>query len=276
MSLILFFILTFIISWSIWILAAIYVPSIEVLILMGAWGPTISAIITSRLIGGKEELKLLLKQLTIWKVNIRYYLFAVYGILFVGVLAVGLTYLLTGNAPSIDSIVSGLGLEPDDGALILLLAPVLFLINTIVGGPIAEEMGWRGFAQSKLSIKTGPLVAGFVIGFVWAIWHLPLFYFFPNAVAGLPLLEYIILLTSMGVLFSWLHLNTSGSLFLAIIFHGGFNFTIGLLGAEALKDIFLLRVFLMLIILTVLYFSFLISKQMELRHYDDNKGLNLG
>ncbi len=43
-------------------------------------------------------------------------------------------------------------------------------------GPIAEEFGWRGFLLERLCRIWRPVVAGFVIGPIWAAWHIPLFY----------------------------------------------------------------------------------------------------
>lgn len=41
--------------------------------------------------------------------------------------------------------------------------------------------------------------SGLAIGFIGSFWHLPLFYYFPSGVAGLPLGYYIPLVTALGV-----------------------------------------------------------------------------
>ena len=43
-------------------------------------------------------------------------------------------------------------------------------------GPLAEEFGWRGYLFSRLERRMSPLLAGLVIGPIWALWHFPLFY----------------------------------------------------------------------------------------------------
>jgi membrane protease YdiL (CAAX protease family) len=43
-------------------------------------------------------------------------------------------------------------------------------------GPIAEEFGWRGYLLGRLCRHRRPVVAGLLIGPIWAAWHIPLFY----------------------------------------------------------------------------------------------------
>jgi membrane protease YdiL (CAAX protease family) len=43
-------------------------------------------------------------------------------------------------------------------------------------GPLPEEIGWRGFAQDRLQARWSPLLSSLVIGLVWALWHVPLFF----------------------------------------------------------------------------------------------------
>ena len=53
-----------------------------------------------------------------------------------------------------------------------------FLFWGIISGPFSEEFGWRGFLMDRLFQKDKLLQASLLIGFVWGIWHLPL-YFYP-------------------------------------------------------------------------------------------------
>ena len=53
-----------------------------------------------------------------------------------------------------------------------------FLFWGIISGPFSEEFGWRGFLMDQLFDKKKVLRISLFIGFIWGIWHLPL-YFYP-------------------------------------------------------------------------------------------------
>lgn len=57
-----------------------------------------------------------------------------------------------------------------------------------------------------------------------------LFIFIPSAVADLPLLHYIPLVSALGVVFAWLYNRTGGSVLLCILLHAGVNFSFGVIG----------------------------------------------
>jgi len=45
----------------------------------------------------------------------------------------------------------------------------------LLGGPLFEEFGWRGFLQARLQQVMPPWVAAICLGVLWAAWHAPLF-----------------------------------------------------------------------------------------------------
>ena len=45
---------------------------------------------------------------------------------------------------------------------------------------LAEEPGWRGYAQPTANQRFRPLVAALVVSVIWAAWHLPNALFGPN------------------------------------------------------------------------------------------------
>ena len=53
-----------------------------------------------------------------------------------------------------------------------------FLFWGIISGPFSEEFGWRGFLTDRLFNKEKLLKISLFIGFIWGVWHLPL-YFYP-------------------------------------------------------------------------------------------------
>ena len=55
----------------------------------------------------------------------------------------------------------------------------LVLLLSLISGPLNEEFGWRGYALDRLLLKFGFLKGSLILGFIWAIWHLP-WYFTPG------------------------------------------------------------------------------------------------
>lgn len=51
----------------------------------------------------------------------------------------------------------------------------IMILPMIVGGGI-EEIGWRGLLQPELEKKYPHLVSAIVVGVIWAVWHLPLWF----------------------------------------------------------------------------------------------------
>ncbi len=249
-----YFTLTFLISWLLWSPFYFFEDVNEFWVLPGAWGPTIAAIVLTYMDHGVAGIRRLLGKFLIWKVPFKYYIFAIFGIFILGLTTVLVYKTFGGNFPDPNLILDGMGLVEGQIGLALLLSPVFFLINTLVGGPIAEELGWRGYAQGVLQEKYSANFSGLLIGLLWSIWHLPLLVFLPKAVGYTPFYAYIPLMTAMGVIFSWLYNRTKGSVLLAILLHGGMNFAHGFIGADVLsnKTILLIQVGLIIAVAVLL------------------------
>lgn len=103
-------------------------------------------------------------------------------------------------------------------------------------GPLPEEIGWRGFALDRLRIRLGPLAASLLLGGVWALWHVPLFFVPHSYQAGLVpgSLRSGIFLASMvplSVLIGWVYEGTARSTLAAALVHFSGNLC-GLLWAK--------------------------------------------
>ena len=59
------------------------------------------------------------------------------------------------------------------------------IILSLIAG-LGEEPGWRSFALPRLEIRYAPLLATVLLGFVWAMWHLPLALVDPRFAHGFP------------------------------------------------------------------------------------------
>jgi membrane protease YdiL (CAAX protease family) len=133
---------------------------------------------------------------------------------------------LTGTA----LLLSILGGEPapdlpalyDPGSIL-----VAFVYILLLGGPLEEEFGWRGYALDRLQARHSALLSSIMLGFVWGIWHLPLFF-----ISGmypynqLPIQHFILGAILVSILFTWIYNNTRGSILAVLLFHTMHNLSL--------------------------------------------------
>jgi membrane protease YdiL (CAAX protease family) len=86
--------------------------------------------------------------------------------------------------------------------------------------PLAEEIGWRGFALPRLNARYGLLPASLVLGLGWGVWHLPMF--LAVGVLDPVLLAAMVLFFLPGsVVFSWVYARGRFALPVAVVAHMG-------------------------------------------------------
>jgi hypothetical protein len=108
------------------------------------------------------------------------------------------------------------------------------MVLALIAG-LGEERGWRGFALPRLETRLAPLLATALLGFVWAMWHLPLVCVdprFPHGFTSIAPQILLALLTMLTIFFyTWVY-NRTQSVLLCMLLHGSFNAAIGLLPAS--------------------------------------------
>jgi len=220
---VLYFVLTYAISWTIW---APIVASTKgwvnwqvpfSLYYLGSFGPMLAALIVVALTEGRNGIRALLSRWFIWRVDLRYYAFAVLIPAVLFVLAVLINRLMNGVWPDL-SLLGAADYLPDLGPFAVL---GLWLITYGLG----EETGWRGFALPHLQRDRPAASSTLILAVLWACWHLPAFAFRDTYIEmgplGFPMLLISIIFSAM--IFTWLYNSTRGSLLIVILFHGVFN-----------------------------------------------------
>jgi membrane protease YdiL (CAAX protease family) len=178
---------------------------------LSIFSPSFSALIVSAISGGKSAVKSLLAGFTRWKVGFRWYLAAAF--LFLGPLVIAFVYIAIGNPAS--------GIQPGENVSTI-LGTALF---TLFSGPIAEEMGWRGFALPRLQTKYNALVSSLILGAVWTCWHIPLFFVTGATQMSIPFPIYLVLVVTICIYLTWLYNSTHGSFIITILGHFFYNLT---------------------------------------------------
>jgi len=180
-------------------LPGIYVPRVVTVI-----GPAVAATVVALAGGGVISVSRLLGSLRLHLGDVRWIASAAAialvsaGAAFVlaGLPATKLVELLTTHAP-------------------LLFAHVLIQV-TVIG--VGEELGWRGWLLPTLSARRTFLSGTALTGFVWAFWHLPIFF------SGLSTaMSFTVLVASTAIAFSWLWHRTAGSTGVIALAHGFVN-----------------------------------------------------
>jgi uncharacterized protein len=105
-----------------------------------------------------------------------------------------------------------------------------FVLVLMVGGPLGEEFGWRGFMTPALRSRMGWRPASVIIGLVWGAWHLPLFFLAGTPQSSMPVAVFMLNILAGAVVFGWLYERTRGSVLPAIVLHTSLNGWAGVLG----------------------------------------------
>lgn len=202
--------ITFLSTYLLWFFLAFIVskglthamqPAFMVFFVLGGLAPTISAIITK--INDKDGFRSFKNEI---------FKFKLYPLWYIAVLCV----------PLIISRVSWLlNLLFADNPGHFFTQPVYLLIGyipvMIIGGGL-EEVGWRGVLLPELLKKVSPLKATLIISFIWALWHVPLWFFKGTSQYGSNYIVFTLNVMSLAFLLSLLYIKTK-SIFICILLH---------------------------------------------------------
>jgi uncharacterized protein len=100
----------------------------------------------------------------------------------------------------------------------------IYVFVMVLGGPLFEEIGWRGFALARMERLHGPIIASVILGVMWALWHLPEF-LVPSwaassgggGIVGITL--FTLTAITFTIVITWVFNNTRASVLVAILVH---------------------------------------------------------
>lgn len=220
-----YFLITFTFSWLMFLPAVLTYyevlqlsPSIVGLLgIAGLLGPILSGFIMTAVTEGRVGIRRLLHRIGLWRVGLRWYLFALIGLPLAMVLG---TIVWPGALESFQTL-APLSVLP-------YLSAFIFMI--LIGGPLFEEPGWSGFALPRLQRLHGALVGGIILGTLWALWHFPGFLIPSQDLTDIPprgtLLDFVVFalaLIGLRLIMQYVFNNTRGSVFMAVLVHASWN-----------------------------------------------------
>lgn len=213
-----FFCLSYLISWTVWL--PLYGPALGITGLpvlpfhhaIGGLGPLLASFISMFIFSKGQGVKTLLQNCLQIK-----------PLLYLGI-ALFSPFILAGIAMIIgysidDSPISFAGIfQSKEFPQFNLFS--FFIYNLVFFG-FGEEAGWRGFALPRLLKFSNALTASIILTFFWAAWHLPLFFYRPGYVsmdfAGIA--GWFFSLLTGSILLTWLYNASRASIFTCAVFH---------------------------------------------------------
>lgn len=269
-----YFVLTFIVSWSLLLLIGGHdlVTGVDwdessifgLAIIAMLTGPTVGSVVLTWRLAGRTGVRQLFDRLRLWRVGVRWYVVALLTAPVV-VLAVNLGLWLTSSEfrPPILS---------DEATAVALLAGLGVALTTVL-----EELGWTGFAIPRLRLRRSAFTTALIVGVIWAVWHLLQIIWVGRSTAEeVPMALYLSVyflfavasLTAYRVLMVWVH-DATGSLLVVTLMHASYaacTLQIGLLtpkltGSDLLVQGWVLSAALWLVVAAVA----LLKRQESLR-----------
>src|ERR671912_890575 len=229
-----YFALTFAITWSLFVFAVGGPGGIPATkeefttlplgaILAALVGPSVSGILLTGLLYGRDGYRDLITRMRRLRVGARWYA--------VALLTAPLLFTAVLLPLSLISPVFLPGIFASEAKASFVLMSIV--VGLIVG--IFEELGWTGFAvPTLLKLRYGVLSTGLIVGVLWGAWHLlgndiwasvatsgrlpPALF---AVVVGLVLL--VGQLPAYRVLMVWVYERTNGSLLLAMLMHASYS-----------------------------------------------------
>lgn len=214
-SILAFIALTFAWAWG-WGIAAAQIradlPALSIgLQILSGFGPSLAGVAVVGFNAGAAGLRLWLVRCLNWRLAWLWYGLAFLTPPVIMVSAILLDAALGGVMPGF--------LSPVKIPLVL----VNFGLVLLVGGPIGEEFGWRGYLTPALTSRMNWRTASLLLGVIWGIWHLPLFFMAGTPQATMGIAVYMVNILAGAVVFGWLFERSRESIVPCLVLHTSLN-----------------------------------------------------
>jgi uncharacterized protein len=191
--------------WQLGLSPAVTMPAI----IVGAFGPAVGAFYSIKTLDGKEKLRSFIKSFFSlrfgWKVWV-----AIFGV-------IGFIHIVSWYIPEL------LGYERLPSLLPgVYIFPAYWLVMVLFGGG-QEEIGWRGYILPFLESRYGLWTGNIILGVIWAVWHVPLWFIPGSSQVFLPFTAFVIGCVGLSFFFSWVIKFSGGRPLSALVVHGTFN-----------------------------------------------------
>jgi membrane protease YdiL (CAAX protease family) len=209
-----YFIIAFAFSWILWfpgILQSRGVIStplpLLLFLLVGSFGPFISSFLLTYREEAKPGVKRLWKRALNFKIPIKWLALIIFLPLCITGISLYIKILFGGEKPDLQLMTNPIAIL------------VTFLFLFFLGGSFAEEFGWRGYVLDRLQQRWNALISSLILGFIWGLWHLPLFFAEGLSQSYIPFWAFLMWTISSSILFTLFHNNTNGNILVALLFH---------------------------------------------------------
>jgi membrane protease YdiL (CAAX protease family) len=216
----LFVVLTYVYAWVLWVPSALSGWRVEapwgvsvspsVLVLVGMLAPTLAALTLVLRRDGWRAVGAYLRQ------ALDYHTAPIYLIL-----ALGLPWLVHGLSHTLARLaglpVAGTLLPTGGAATPVALAIPGYLLMVLVCAQ--QEYGWRGYLQDALEQRVGLLPSSLLIGVLWGLWQLPLWFIPREPFARVSFVAFAVVTIGLSVVYAWLYRASGRKLMVVMVYH---------------------------------------------------------
>lgn len=222
-----YFVITFIWSWSLWALLALFSNKTIMisndlykilyfpLYILGAFGPFIGATLSIKRQERRGSVTVFLRKFLDFRIG-----WKGFGI---PILILGISTYVAWGLPELFGKERLPMLLPS----IWIFFPCLLFMILLGGGQ--EEFGWRGYVLPILEKRYGVWYANIILGIIWACWHLPLWFILETNQVYMNFFGFVLLAIGYSYLLSWICKISNNKPFVGIYAHGLANAIISIM-----------------------------------------------